>query len=136
MRSEFSLFALLTGAAASIIDTAKSLARVEANLNSFNTRIDAIMLTTEDIVAKFATLQTTIAAEREQVADAVADIRVKLANIAAELAQGVEVKQADLAKLDAALDGVIVGVAEIYTPEAPPVPPVEPAPIGTVPVGQ
>ena len=49
------------------------------------------MLTTEDIIVKFEELKAATVAEREQVSAAIADVRIKLANIEAELAQGVAV---------------------------------------------
>jgi hypothetical protein len=133
--SGFNLFALLGEAAAKLISIGASTVRMESLLNIINSRSEKMALTTEDIVAKFTALQATIAAEREQVAAAVADFKIKLANIQAELEQGVAIKQADLQRLSDAIDGVTVGVAEIYTPEIP-IDPTPTTPVGETPVGQ
>jgi hypothetical protein len=138
MSGSFSLFALLGDAASKIISIGAGLVRVESLLNIINSRSETIMLTTEDIIVKFEELKAASVAEREQVSAAIADVRIKLANIEAELAQGVAVKQADLKRLSDALDGAVVDVKSIYEPEVitPPVDPAPTEPVGETPVGQ
>lgn len=83
--------------------------------------LNELKMSFEELLGKFDTLTATIVAEKEQVADALAELRGSISDLQEMIANGATPEQ--LLELSNRLDGVAIDIAAIL-PDQPPVEPV------------